>query len=278
MKLLLSVLFVPLNHVSSFPSQLHQQASRSYENQASHTALRSHALLSNEDSLVSFTISNGRHEPIKTPSIPTNEQKPSQFSSSLAYSEQPHNENFPVKAVKIYTDYASKLWKETNFSARRRITKDKASAAVKGVKQAIQSGGFSQTSNKAREQLMEACQTVLAEMEDSSSSGPTASENAIVETSQRAGVIKKRSRSKLFGAMMGVLAACWVFSGNYVFTGLFNLVTIISQLEFHRAVVKTGVYPARRIAILGACSMFLSVRTNAIANSATGWLVFLTLK
>lgn len=60
--------------------------------------------------------------------------------------------------------------------------------------------------------------------------------------------------------MMGAVVAGWVFSGNYIFTGLFTLMTIIGQLEYYRAVIGTGVYPARRITMLGACSMFLSVR------------------
>lgn len=57
---------------------------------------------------------------------------------------------------------------------------------------------------------------------------------------------------------MGLVAAGWVFSGDYIFTGLFTLMTILGQLEYYRMIINTGVYPARRISIVGACSMFLT--------------------
>lgn len=69
---------------------------------------------------------------------------------------------------------------------------------------------------------------------------------------------KKQRRSITFGAAMGMLVACWVFSGSYIFTALFTLMTILGQLEYYRMVINTGVYPARRISIVGACSMFLT--------------------
>ena len=70
---------------------------------------------------------------------------------------------------------------------------------------------------------------------------------------------EKKHRSILFGAIMGAVVACWVFSGNYIFTGLFCLMTILGQLEYYRMIMNTGVFPARRISILGATSMFITV-------------------
>jgi hypothetical protein len=75
---------------------------------------------------------------------------------------------------------------------------------------------------------------------------------------------KKKSRSILFGATMGAITACWVFSGNFVFTTLFTLMTALGQLEYYRMVMKTGVYPARRISVLGACSMFVTVSATVV--------------
>jgi CDP-diglyceride synthetase len=69
---------------------------------------------------------------------------------------------------------------------------------------------------------------------------------------------KKPRRSILFGATMGLVVAAWVFSGNYIFTTLFTLMTVLGQLEYYRMVQSTGVYPARRISIVGACSMYLT--------------------
>ena len=57
---------------------------------------------------------------------------------------------------------------------------------------------------------------------------------------------------------MGLCVAAWVFSGNYIFTGLFTLMTILGQLEYYRMVINTGVYPARRISVIGAATMFLT--------------------
>jgi CDP-diglyceride synthetase len=69
---------------------------------------------------------------------------------------------------------------------------------------------------------------------------------------------KKKGRSVLFGATMGLAVACWVYSGNYIFTTLFTLMTALGQLEYYRMVMNTGIYPARRISVLGACAMFVT--------------------
>eukprot|EP00529_Nitzschia_sp_RCC80_P016600 CAMPEP_0113485228 /NCGR_PEP_ID=MMETSP0014_2-20120614/24374_1 /TAXON_ID=2857 /ORGANISM="Nitzschia sp." /LENGTH=668 /DNA_ID=CAMNT_0000378865 /DNA_START=213 /DNA_END=2216 /DNA_ORIENTATION=+ /assembly_acc=CAM_ASM_000159 len=69
---------------------------------------------------------------------------------------------------------------------------------------------------------------------------------------------KKKQRSILFGAIMGAVVAAWVFSGNYIFTGVFCLMTILGQLEYYRMVMNTGVFPARRISVIGATSMFVT--------------------
>jgi hypothetical protein len=62
------------------------------------------------------------------------------------------------------------------------------------------------------------------------------------------------------------LAAGW-HSGNYLFTGLFTASTIWSA-RVHRLVMNTGVYPARRISIIGACSMFLTALFTQLTRYA----------
>lgn len=57
---------------------------------------------------------------------------------------------------------------------------------------------------------------------------------------------------------MGIAVSIWVFSGNYIFTGLFTAMVLLGQLEYYRGVISTGVYPARKISVLGSCSMFLT--------------------
>ena len=45
--------------------------------------------------------------------------------------------SIPKKAAKIYTDYAQRLWQETNSDARSLIAKDRASAAIKSVEHMV---------------------------------------------------------------------------------------------------------------------------------------------
>lgn len=97
----------------------------------------------------------------------------------------------------------------------------------------------------------------LVELSDSTAAAPTAptetTSNEVAETKK-----KKGGRSVLFGATMGLTVAAWVYSGNYIFTTLFTLMTALGQLEYYRMVMNAGIYPARRISVLGACAMFVT--------------------
>jgi len=203
----------------------------------------------------------------------------------------------PKKAIDIYTEYARRLWKETDPKQRRRIAKDKATAAIRRVEHAVgeEYVEFSEEAEEAREKLLHACQDMLLaigksedrqqqqkqhnlqtttttattniESHDQSNQIADANENKMVahipeeplmNEKQTEKKKKKNRRSILFGAVMGAIVACWVFSGNWIFTGLFTSMTTLGQLEYYRMVMNTGVYPARRISVIGACSMFLS--------------------
>jgi len=149
---------------------------------------------------------------------------------------------------------------------------------------------------KAREHMLEACRLLLASMDktsvvsdenektiievernkDLAVQSPTYLESlsrvkqeggerseSIITTNNTKNIAKpkkkkKSQRSILFGATMGAVVACWVFSGNYIFTGLFTLMTILGQLEYYRMVMNAGIYSARRISVVGACSMFIT--------------------
>jgi hypothetical protein len=187
----------------------------------------------------------------------------------------------PKRAVKIYTDYAKRLWKETDREARQKIARGKAAAAIRSVEKIMEGEAeyveFSEQ-QEARQQLLEACQRMLKAIELPSveniepvvGESPSGDE-AEASTESKAVALKSGSapattnakkprRSILFGAVMGLIVAGWVFSGNYIFTGVFTLMTVLGQLEYYRMVMNTGIYPARRISIIGACSMFLTVR------------------
>jgi hypothetical protein len=204
---------------------------------------------------------------------------------------QSSSSTLPKRAVKIYTDYARRLWKETDREARQKIARGKAAAAIRSVEKIMQGDAeyveFSEQ-QEAREQLLESCRRMLKAIELSSSenvepvddeslrkavdsadiSGDEAQSRTVSKAiALESGSIptitntqKKPRRSILFGAVMGLIVAGWVFSGNYIFTGVFTLMTVLGQLEYYRMVMNTGIYPARRISIIGACSMFLTVR------------------
>lgn len=188
-----------------------------------------------------------------------------------------HKRDAPKRAVQIYTDYAKRLWKQTGTDVRESIAQDKATAAIRSVEHIMEGEEyvhFSDESKEARQQLLTACQNMLKVMHtsDDEEKEMVSNESATTEQSEETQALvtveekkspvkkkaKKNRRSILFGAVMGLAVACWVFSGNYLFTLFFTLMTILGQLEYYRMVINTGIYPARRISVVGACSMFVT--------------------
>lgn len=179
----------------------------------------------------------------------------------------------PRTAIRIYSDYASRLWRETSSDARKKVASDQVTQSIKQVQHVFRGeeyGDFSKVSSTDRKNLLDACDSILADNERPEVAAATVTTKAVETPSTDATDPKKKKkggRSVLFGATMGAAVAGWVFSGNYVFTGLFTLMTILGQLEYYRMVMNTGVYPARRISIVGAASMFLTVRLYSIGKT-----------
>lgn len=171
--------------------------------------------------------------------------------------------SIPRKAVKIYGDYFQWLWRETSVEARHRIARDKTASAIRSLENVLNREEFSEETSDARQQLLDACDGMISELGKSDKVNGDSTEMQVTDGSKKLAPKKKKKkkqrRSILFGALMGAAVTCWVFSGNWVFTGLFTLMTILGQLEYYRMVINTGVYPARRISVVGACSMFLTV-------------------
>lgn len=170
------------------------------------------------------------------------------------------------KAYRIYTGYAKRLWRETDPSERSKIANDKVAQTARDMHHVLTSEhetiSSSSTSSgdkkrlEASAELLKACENMLSTLEET---GEESTAVANGEKSKAAPAKKeKKQRSILFGAMMGAVVACWVFSGNYIFTGLFCLLTILGQLEYYRMIMNTGVFPARRISVIGATSMFVT--------------------
>lgn len=185
-----------------------------------------------------------------------------------------NNTRNPLKKVyRIYTGYAKRLWRETDPSERSKIANDKVAQTARDMHHVLTSEhetiSSSNSSNgdkkrlEASAQLLKACEHLLSTLEETSeTSTPTETSAAVtnVEKPKSPPAKKeKKPRSILFGALMGAVVACWVFSGNYIFTGLFCLITILGQLEYYRMVMNTGVFAARRISVIGATSMFVTV-------------------
>jgi len=174
----------------------------------------------------------------------------------------------------VYINYVKRLWRETAPEERKRIASRKASLAINNVKHLMEGEEYIdlivmrdgeslddfEGRVHARDNLLAACNSML-EYVDTNDVVPDEKEELSPEseTSTPATTKKKKSRSVLFGAGMGAIVACWVFSGNYIFTALFTLMTALGQLEFYRMVMNTGIYPARKISVAGACAMFVTV-------------------
>lgn len=176
--------------------------------------------------------------------------------------------NLPRKAIRIYTDYATRLWRETNPEARRIVESNRVAKALRQVQHMVQTEETTFISEVDRLKLYDACDAVLRAIAANATVIPQpivvpldGAEGVLANGGSGTALLAKpmrTGRSIGFGAVMGLAVACWVFSGNYIFTGLFTLMTILAQLEYYRMVMNTGVYPARRISVVGACSMFLA--------------------
>jgi len=90
--------------------------------------------------------------------------------TKLSQSAEQNNENdfinLPRKAVQIYTEYASRLWEETNTDARKKIAKEKGTASIQRVQHMLQGeeyADFSNVSLATRTNLFEACNEMLVE-------------------------------------------------------------------------------------------------------------------
>jgi hypothetical protein len=217
----------------------------------------------------------------------SNKRKPTGFSFWY---------KIPKMAYRTYTGYAKQLWKDTDTSARSKIANDKVAQTVRDMQHVLNneyatniddqqaradddeekiisssssssSSSGSKKSEEAKERLLKACDDMLTILDENNNNDDESESTAVVavaaaDTKQAAPPKKKakKQRSVLFGAVMGALVAGWVFSGNYIFTGLFCLITILGQLEYYRMIMNTGVFPARRISVIGATSMFVTVR------------------
>lgn len=177
----------------------------------------------------------------------------------------------PKAACRIYASYVRQLWKETDVAAREKVANEKVRGSIRNMQNILlhakEYAEFDDATYESQQTLMAACEEMLESLPKREPSKTKKTEDQqingdLVTTESSEAVApkqKKGHRSILFGALMGLTVALWVFSGNYIFTGLFCSITILGQLEYYRMIMNTGVYPARRISVIGASSMFLTV-------------------
>lgn len=198
------------------------------------------------------------------------------IETSSSSSPKLKKRDIPQKICQTYVEYAKRLWKETDPIEREKVASQDAIHSIKKVKNLMEGEEYVDLSDVregetvddtiarevARAKLLEACDMVLTAIDDTSHDAESKEGDkavAVEPSSTNAdSKPKKKSRSVLFGATMGAIVVGWVFSGNFLFTGLFTAMTSLGQLEYYRMVMKTGVYPARRISVVGACSMFVT--------------------
>ena len=204
-------------------------------------------------------------------------------SKSSPSPERMKKRRIPKIIMNVYINYITKLWRQTEPKEREKIAAQQALSAIKRVKHIMEGEEYVDMSDVnegesldeiderivARDELLLACNHMLHCLEKVDIPAPAMEIDAekvkmaaeAVNSSNQKSVEpkKKKSRSVLFGAAMGAMVACWVFSGNVLFASFFTLMTALGQLEYYRMIMKTGIYPARRISVLGACSMFMTV-------------------
>jgi len=210
---------------------------------------------------------------LATVSMTTSNETPETSSGANVRKRQ-----MPKMLMNVYINYITKLWRQTDPEEREKVAAKQALSAIQRVKHIMEGEEYVDFSNvnendtlddvdariQARDELLAACANMLECMEKVEVQAPAMeiNESEAKEQAIAAPKKKKNSRSVFFGAAMGAMVCGWVFSGNFVFTTLFTLMTALGQLEYYRMVMKTGIYPARRISVLGACSMFVTVSWN----------------
>lgn len=139
--------------------------------------------------------------------------------------------------------YANKLWNDTSVDSRKLIAKQRASKTIEDAQKIL----------LEKKSMGDLVNTTI--VEESPTIDDVSLEHTDITTEKKK---KKKGRSILFGASIGASAALWVFSGDYIFTALFTLVAALAQLEYYKLVMNAGIFPARRITVVGGCTMFIT--------------------
>eukprot|EP00986_Skeletonema_menzelii_P002391 scaffold647_cov150-Skeletonema_menzelii.AAC.38 len=133
-------------------------------------------------------------------------------------------------------------------------TSDEKGADKTTVNEIVAGSGDEEVQSKKDIPVSDSVGTLTTASTEGAETAPDSSSTAVATSKKE----KKKGRSVLFGATMGLVVAGWVYSGNITFTALFTLMTALGQLEYYRMVMNANIYPARRISVLGACATFVT--------------------
>jgi len=172
----------------------------------------------------------------------------------------------PVRIFLKYKYYLLRLWTETSYDRRVALSTSEALVlreAGRLVNKLEKGGANERWDEGERRTLLESLRTFLKRNggDESDKAVPRKEEKEKQATVDFLNIKLKMNpakprRSILFGVLMGIVVAGWVFSGDYLFTGFFGSLVILGQLEYYRGVIQTGVYPARKISVVGSLAMF----------------------
>lgn len=168
--------------------------------------------------------------------------------------EKIQKRKIPKVLMNIYVNYITKLWRQTDPIEREKIAALQALSAVKNVKSIMEGQEYVDIAHvndgetiddvderiAARDELLESCNKMISCLEKSKLEAPAMEIIEAKATEEKKKVTKKekkKSRSVLFGATMGAVVAGWVFSGNFIFTTLFTLMTGTSTTIDHYLIV-----------------------------------------
>ena len=171
--------------------------------------------------------------------------------SSSATTSKPKSRFMPKRVIKATLRYYERLLSDTSLMERLKLSHSKTKI-LREV--SLLSATLEESCEQPCVDLLRTLRDFQLENANDDNKSSPLSPHSTPSPPPR----KKPRRSILFGALMGLGCAGWVFSGDYIFTSVFAILVTIGQLEYFRGVLQTGVYPARRISVVGSAAMFIT--------------------
>jgi hypothetical protein len=126
-------------------------------------------------------------------------RRPGQASHRYAETKptETKRRHLPGKVIRIYTDYATRLWKETNPEARDIVRSSKVAMALRQVQSMVstESGAMDCVPAPDRQELVRACENVLQAIAVNDSKLAKASEEAALVANGQSPTLRQNGES-----------------------------------------------------------------------------------